>query len=205
LRTVPSVKATFFQLAADEVARLLEAGRLTRAALGEHLQPQDWQYLGKQHALTTWIPIATHARLIEVLVAIEGGGDPRQYLQCIGACAALTLRQSGVYQQFEAKSARWGSSIGRIFATFGAVAYNFTRWSYEEGPDGSQGRILMDEARDFPECLRFTSEGFITYLWQNALDRKDIGVRSERVTRDRIVFTLLELEEGAAGDGSAGV
>jgi hypothetical protein len=194
---MPSVKAAFFQLAADEVARLLGAGRLTRAALGDFVRPQDWQYLGKQHALTTWIPIETHARLMEVLVALEGGGDPRQYLQCVGACAALSLRQSGMYQQFEAKSARWGSGVGRIFATFGAVAYNFTRWSYEEGPGGSHGRILVDEARDFPECLRFSSEGFIAYLWQNALDRKDIGVQSARVTRDRIVFTLVELEEAA--------
>src|SRR5262249_27450801 len=137
-----------------------------------------------------------HARLMEVLVAVEGGGNPRQYLQCVGGCAALALRQSGVYQQFEAKSERWGSGIGRIFATFGAVAYNFTRWSYEGGSDGSHGRILIDEARDFPECLRFTSEGFITYLWQNALGRKDIAAQSERVTRDRIVFTLREVEEG---------
>jgi hypothetical protein len=197
LRTVPSVKAAFFQLAADEVARLLDAGRLSRAALGEHLQPDDWQFLGKQHALTTWIPIATHARLMEVLVAVEGAGNPRQYLQCIGACAALTLRQSGVYQQFEAKSARWGSGIGRIFATFGAVAYNFTRWCYEGGAVEWQGRIFVEEARDFPECFRFTSEGFLAYLWQNALDRKDIGVQSERVTRDRIVFTLAELEAGS--------
>jgi hypothetical protein len=197
LRTVPSVKAAFFQLAADEVARLLEAGRLTRASLGEFLQPLDWQHLGKQLALTSWVPIATHARLMEVLVAIEGGGNPRQYLQCVGACAALTLRQSGVYQQFEAKSARWGSGIGRIFATFGAVAYNFTRWSYEAGPGDAHGRILIDEAREFPECLRFTSEGFLGYLWQNALERKDLAVRSARVTRDRVAFTLQELEPGS--------
>jgi hypothetical protein len=196
VRTVPSVKAAFFQLAADEVSRLLEAGSLTRAALREFLETPDWEYLGKQHALTTWIPIATHARLMEVLVAQEGGGDPRRYLQGVGACAAPILRQTGVYQQFEAKSARWGSGVGRIFATFGAVAYNFTRWSFEDGPDELSGRILVDEARDFPECLRFTSEGFITYLWQNALDRKDLEVQSERVTRDRIVFTLAEQNGG---------
>jgi len=196
LRTIPSVKAAFFQLAADEVARLLESGRLARAALDEYLQPQDWQYLGKRHALTSWIPVATQARLIEVLVALEGGGNPQEYLRCLGACAAVDLRKAGVYQQFEAKSAKWGSGVGRIFATFGAVAYNFSRWSYEEGSAEAHGRILVDEARDFPECLRFTSEGFITYLWQNALDRKGVAIRSERVTRDRIVFTLLELDAG---------
>ena len=195
MRITPSVKATFFQFAADEVERLLAKGKISRASLAEYLQPSDFHYLNKRLALSSWVPIATHARVIEVLIAFEGGGEPQEYLRCIGAYAAPLVRKMGVYQQLEASSAKWGpGGVGRIFATVGAVAYNFSRWSYEEGPDSQPGRIVVDEARDFPECFRFTSEGFLGVMWKSALDRHDIAVRSERVTRDRITFQVVGLK-----------
>jgi hypothetical protein len=195
MRTVPSVKATFFQFAADEVERLLRAGRVTRASLEKQLEPGDFLYLGKRLAVSSWVPIASHARLIEVLVRVEGSGDPQEFLRCMGTFVAPIVHKMGLYQQMQASEAKYGSGLGRIFASIGAVVYNFTRWSFEDHDELLETRMLVDEARDFPECIRFTSEGFLTYMWKTALDRRDLVVRSERVTRDRILFSLRERED----------
>ncbi|HTO55570.1 MAG TPA: hypothetical protein VMR50_19465 [Myxococcota bacterium] len=195
MRTVPSVKATFFQFAADEVERLLRANRVTRASLEQFLEPGDFLYLGKRLAVTSWVPIAAHARLVDVIVSVEAPGNREDFLRCMGAFAAPLVRKLGFYQQLQASSAKYGpSGVGRIFASIGTVVYNFSRWSFEDHDDVTQARMVVDEAREFPDCFRFTSEGFLGYFWKLALDRHDVSVRSERVARERIVFMVREHE-----------
>ena len=185
---VPSIKATGFQSAADDLAKLVAAGRLSRLELEARLQKGDLQYLDKQLAASSWVPIATYQRALGLLIELESGGDVKGYLRVRGKRAAARLHKMGLYGQFEATVETWGAKVGTITATMGAVLYNFTKWSFESFPDDGSFQTTLSEARDYPEELLPVGEGFIQYLAENLLPDRKVQVTSERVTPDRIVF-----------------
>ena len=78
--------------------------------------------------------------------------------------------------------------MGKIATTMAAVIYNFTRWTFEMVEDQRTFRIVVDEAEDFPEVARFTTQGFIEYT-SRAVSGGFERVRSERPNPGRIVFT----------------
>ena len=185
---VPSIKATGFQSAADDLARLVAAGRLTRAELAGRLERGDLQYLDKQLAASSWVPVATYARALAVLIELEAGSDVAGYLRGRGKRAAERMHKMGLYGQFEANLETWGYKVGTITATMGAVIYNFTKWSFESDPDNGSFQTTVDDARDYPDALLAVGEGFIQYLAENLLPGHKIEVTSQRLTADRIVF-----------------
>ena len=185
---VPSIKATGFQSAADDLAKLVAAGRLTRAQLGERLESGDLQYLDKQLAASSWVPVATYARVLAVLIDVEGGSDVLGYLRARGKRAAERMHKMGLYGQFEATVETWGHKVGTITATMGAVIYNFTKWSFETDADNGTFQTTVDDARNYPDALLAVGEGFIQYLAENLLPGRKIEVTSQRLTPDRIVF-----------------
>jgi hypothetical protein len=186
---VPSLKATGFQSAADDLKKLVESGRLTRAELTAQLDPSDIPFLDKQLAASSWVPIATYVRALELLIALEGGRDVHAYLVDRGMRAAERLHKLGLYGQFEASVETWGHRVGTITATMGAVLYNFSRWSFESQPDGNSFRTIIDEALHYPEPLIAIGEGFIQYLAQHMLPDYKIEVNGRRTRPDQIVFT----------------
>ncbi len=186
---VPSIKATGFQSAADDLAKLVTAGRLSQQDLEARLGSDDLAYLGKQLAASSWVPMATYMRALEVLIALEAGRDVQQYLRERGRRAAERLHRMGLYGQFEASVETWGHRVGTITATMGAVLYNFTRWSFESDADSAAFRTIVDDARDYPEYLLAVGEGFIQYLAQHLLTGKKVEVSGVRVSADRIVFS----------------
>jgi hypothetical protein len=179
LPAVPSIKATGFQSAADDLAKLLASQKLTRAELEKRLHSGDLQYLGKQLAASSWVPIATYARALDVLIALEGGSDVDAYLRGRGKRAAARLHKMGLYGQFEATVETWGAKVGTITATMGAVLYNFTKWSFESDPDTGSFETTLAEARDYPEALRAVGEGFIQYLAEHLMPDRKVEVTSE--------------------------
>jgi hypothetical protein len=189
LPAVPSIKATGFQSAADDLAKLVTAGRLSQQDLEARLGSDDLAYLGKQLAASSWVPMATYMRALEVLIALEAGRDVQQYLRERGRRAAERLHRMGLYGQFEASVETWGHRVGTITATMGAVLYNFTRWSFESDADSAAFRTIVDDARDYPEYLLAVGEGFIQYLAQHLLTGKKVEVSGVRVSADRIVFS----------------
>jgi hypothetical protein len=189
LPAVPSIKATGFQSAADDLAKLVTAGRLSQQDLEARLGSDDLAYLGKQLAASSWVPMATYMRALEVLIALEAGRDVQQYLRERGRRAAERLHRMGLYGQFEASVETWGHRVGTITATMGAVLYNFTRWSFESDADSGAFRTIVDDARDYPEYLLAVGEGFIQYLAQHLLTGKKVEVSGVRVSADRIVFS----------------
>jgi hypothetical protein len=186
---VPSIKATLFQFASDDIAKLLDSRRLTRAELERRLPPEDLEYLGKQLAASGWVPMSTYARVSTIAIDLECGGDREAYLRQAGLRAAARLHKIGLYQQFEASSEKWGLAVGKILVTLANVSYNFMRWSFEEGDGPVAFRVVIDDARHFPEILRIANEGFIAYFPPNVLGLPKTDVTSERVTPDRIVYT----------------
>jgi hypothetical protein len=186
----PSIKATGFQSAADDLAKLVAAGRVTRKQLEARLDASDFAYLDKELAASSWVPIATYARVGAVLVELEGHGDAQSYFRARGRRAAERLHKAGLYKQFDASSEVWGKRAGTLATTLAAVLYNFTRWSYE-ALDGRQGfRITVEDAREFPDYLRFVGEGTIEYMSAHQSGGRKPTVSSQRVTPDKIVYSV---------------
>ena len=188
----PSIKATGFQGAADDLARLVARQGISRAELAARLDPSDFAYLDKQLAASSWVPIATYVRVAEILVELEGRGDAPAYFRARGRKAAERLHKAGVYKQFDASVETWGKRAGAISTTMGAVLYNFTKWSFEALPERGGFQIRIDGARAFPDVLRWVGEGFIEYTsrHQSANKKLKIEVSSARPAPDRIVYTV---------------
>jgi len=186
---VPSIKATGFQSAADDLEKLVASGRLTRAQLEEKLDPSDLQYLGKQLAASSWVPVATYLRVLEILIAVEAGRDVTHYLRERGRRAAERLHKMGLYGQFDASVETWGHRVGTITVTMGAVLYNFTKWTFESDVETSAFRTTLDEATDYPDHLIAIGEGFIEYLSEHLLPGRKIAISGKRVSASRIVFS----------------
>lgn len=188
MSTPPSIKATGFQTAADDLQVHLDSGRLPRAELEARLAPEDLRYLGKALAASTWVPIAAYRRVVELLIELEAEGQPELYLHKRGVRSADRLHKIGLYKQFEASVDTEGARVGKIAVTMASVIYNFTRWTFETGGTHGDFEIIVDDARDFPEVARFTTQGFIEYT-SKVVARGEGRVRSERVTPERVVFS----------------
>ena len=182
----PSIKATGFQSAADDLTRLVDAGRISRGEVEARLRTDDLRYLDKQLAATTWVPIDTYARIVDILVELEANGPAEVYLHNRGVRAGQRLHKAGLYRQFEASADDWGNRVGKIATTMAAVLYNFTRWTFELGA-GRTWQIVVDEAAEFPEVARYTTQGFIEYASRTVSGGNEL-VRSERVGRDRLIY-----------------
>jgi len=183
----PSIKATGFQSAADDLVRLIDAGRISRAEIEARLRAEDLRYLDKQLAATTWVPIDTYARLVDILVELEANGHAEVYLHNRGIRAAQRLHKANIYRQFEASTETWGNRVGKIVTTMSTVLYNFTRWTFEMGKGHGVWRITVDDAAQFPEVARFTTQGFIEYA-SRAVSGGNEVVSSERVSRDQLIY-----------------
>jgi hypothetical protein len=184
---VPSIKATGFQSAADDLNRLIETGRISREEVEARVQAGDLRYLDKQLAATTWIPIDTYRRVVEILIEIEANGTPELYLHNRGVRAAQRLHKAGLYRQFEASSETWGNRVGKIATTMAAVLYNFTKWSFELGSQRGIFTITVDEATEFPDVARYTAQGYIEYT-SRVVSGGQERVTSERPLPSRVIY-----------------
>src|SRR5215831_5351980 len=185
---IPSIKATGFQSAADDLEKLIAEGRMPRADVEAQLEPEDLPYLGKQLAASSWVPVATYMRVLELLIALEGGRDVTGYLRARGMRAAERLHKMGLYGQFEATIETWGHRVGTITATMGAVLYNFSRWSFETDVEARTFQTTVDDARYYPDPLIGIGEGFIHYLATNLLPGAKVEVVGKRTKPDQIIF-----------------
>jgi hypothetical protein len=186
---VPSIKATGFQSAADDLQKAIAEGRITPAEVEAQLERDDLQYLGKQLAASSWVPVATYARVLGLLIALEGGRDVHAYLFARGMRAAERLHKMGLYGQFEASYETWGHKVGTISATMGAVLYNFSRWTFQSEPETGSFRTIIDEAIDYPEPLLAIGEGFIEYLVRHLVPNAKVEVTAKRTRPDQVVFS----------------
>ena len=95
----------------------------------------------------------------------------------------------------EARFVAYGRSL-KLITTLSGSILNFSRWVVAPDPDPpDRYRVEVHEARDFPEVLAHTTEGFINGL--AGLDADNDGsARSrwahERVRPDLLVFRMLD-------------
>jgi len=195
----PSIKGTAFQSVVEDVQHLLQTGRVSRDALEARLEADDLRLLAEKVAPGLWYPLSTYRRLTEVLLEVEGRGDPAYVVQR-GARAAERLFAAGLYLQLQrgdelgaekrAKGEAWSAREGNLLASLAGAIFSVSRWRFEVDPEDPRlQRIEAVEAAELPEVSRLASQGFVEYT-ASRLSGTRIRVTSERTAPDRILFTL---------------
>jgi len=186
--TIPSVKGV--QPLVDDIRRLLDTGQLTRRKLEEQLTAEDLLILESKVGPTTWVPVDTYRRALDLLISIEAQGDPEGYLFRRGWSIAEHLHQAGLYCQFDATREKWGTRVGNLMVTLAPVMFNFTRWRFELDPGLPihAFKVIVSDAAQLPDCARFTAQGFIAYLAHSAAGLS-VHVTSQRTPDGRIIFS----------------
>jgi hypothetical protein len=151
------------------------------------------------------VPIETYVRVGQILLQVEGEGDARAYFRRRGLLAGERLHRVGLYRQFNTSVETWGKRAGTIATTMSGVLYNFTRWTFATKEGRHPFEITVEDATHFPEALRFVGEGFIEYVSRHMSEGRDVHVSSERVTPDRVVYTVSVAEVRRATRGVSGV
>lgn len=184
---VPSVKGSTFQIVLDDVKRAVDEGRLDPSELDAKLSDKDRGFLDETVTALQWLPIASYARILQLLVALEGGSDPVGYLRRRGARACERLL-GGAYRGYKVEPGAWGRRTGETMIGIGRLLYNFTRWSFRELEPGAY-EIGCEEAEDFPDCAVHTAHGFIEQYASYAAGR-EVEVHLERPDPSRFAFTV---------------
>ena len=184
----PSIKGTAFQSVPEDLMRLLAAGRISRDALEARLEAEDLAFLDAKVNASSWYPIASYARLVELLAELEAPHDREGYWMARGARAAARLADAGIYQQLEVSAEKLGNRVGRFAITLSELIYNFGSWHYALEPSGDERfAVEVRDASAFPEVSRFATQGFIEWAATRIAGRP-MRVESERLQPDLVVF-----------------
>lgn len=192
---VPSIKGSALTTVVEDLQRLRDAGRLDPERLETRLEPEDLALLDTKIQPALWYPIGPYGRLTEVLLEIEGRGDPR-YLVTRGARAAERLWAAGVYVQLQhgeerARAARdRGDPVSerdaRLITSLSGAIYNFTRWAYRA--EGHRRAVIeVTEAAALPDVATHPIRGFLEYT-VSRLRGIETTVQIERPRPDTVRF-----------------
>lgn len=202
MTALPSIKGSVFAAVVEDVAVLLERGKLSEAEVGRWLQPGDRVLLAAPISISSWYDIRAYTRMNELLRDVAGGGS-NDYLRERGRETARRLLEAGLYAQLEflhrtevaeatghdARFAAFGRDLRKL-ATISGSILNFSRWSVAPDPDhGRRYRIDVTEAGPFPEVLCWRSDGFVNEM--AAIHGSGDLWRWKRISPDRIVFRML--------------
>jgi hypothetical protein len=197
-----AIKGSAFIKVVEDVAKLLARPALSRSEAGRWLAPDDFGLLDKGVVISSWYDIRAYDRLSRLLLDVDGRGDP-QYLRERGRQTARRLLSQGLYAQLEylqrteaskqesptARFEAFGRDL-RLLTTLSSSMFNFSKWGARPDPRHERRyRIEVTQARDFPEVLCWTSDGFVNEM--GAQSRRDTDLWTwERPAADRIVFRM---------------
>ncbi len=194
MAAAPSIKGSAFSSVIDDVRRLRDEGRLGSDELEARLEAADLALIDEKIQTALWYPIESYRRLSELLLDVEGGGDP-EYLVARGSDAADRLWAAGLYVQLQhgeqrAEDARRGIGVfserdARLITTLSAAIFNFTRWAYRV--ENRESLIEVTEARAWPEVAVLASRGFLQRVVER-LRRVQTPIRATRPAPDRVEF-----------------
>jgi hypothetical protein len=202
MEKAPSIKGRVFGPALEDVEKLLSDGALARSELGRWLQPGDLALLGQPVAPTEWCDVRVYGRVLALLRDVAGDGSDH-YLRGRGAATAERLLEAGLYQQLEYLKRIGAERIAnpqeryrafgrdlRLLTSLSASILNFAHWESKAAPDAADRYVIeVSEARDFPDELGWTSEGFVNRMARQHAD-PDLW-RWERVRPDLILFRMI--------------
>ena len=195
-QATPSIKGSAISSVVADVCRMRESGKIPVEQLEARLEPEDLALLDARIQAALWYPIASYRRLSELLLEVEGGGDP-QYLADRGACAAERLWEAGLYVQLQhgeekAEAARKEGRVlserdARLITTLSGAIFNFTRWRYRS--EGGLALIEISEAEALPGVSVHAARGFLEYV-VSRLRHCQTRIDATRPAPDRVVFSF---------------
>lgn len=144
----PAIKGSAFTGVVEDLLKLVAQGETSREELEVFLEPADVAFLDEEIAAGFWYPMVSYDRMVELLVELEGGDDPRAYLLGRGERAMQRLMDLGIYNQFASLEKGWTRLSGRVLGTMGNVVYNFLEFEIVSE--------LADDATDAEQSERFT-------------------------------------------------
>lgn len=182
------MKGSLLEGALRDLRRLLERGALDRDELEARLPAADLALLEQKILAGAWYPMASLARVLELVWEEESGRRP-EALRERGRKAATRLVESGLYRQVDAARRRRGAEFGRMLTSLAGAMYDFGRWEYEGDDEGRTSRVIVSDVAPWPDVLRLATEGFIETLVA-AAGGQAARVTSERPTPERVVFQI---------------
>lgn len=192
--TTPSIKGVALVSVVADIVALRDDGRLSAEELEARLEPEDLALLHEKLQPALWYPVESYRRMSELLLEVEGKGDPG-YLVARGEAAARRIFDSGVYVQLQHgeerfRAARQGGRPfsqhdGRLVVSLAAAMYNFGTWTYRI--EGEESIIDILDAADYPEVSVHSARGFLEYT-VSRLRGIESPVRGERPRRDLVRF-----------------
>lgn len=197
-----AIKGSAFSKVVEDVAKLLARQALSRAEAARWLAPEDFGLLEQGVLISSWYDIRSYERMSKLLLEVEGKGNP-EYLRERGRQTAQRLLDQGLYAQLaylkrteasqvespEARFEAFGRDL-RLLTTLSSSMFNFSKWAVKADPDHERRyRIEVTEAKDFPEVLCWTSEGFVNQMGAQHRRKADLWTW-ERPRIDRIVFRM---------------
>ena len=185
----PAIRGTLFGGAIEEIDALLADGSVCRDELEVRLHSADLRYLGEKVELDAWFPLASYARLRE-LVDDKRGRRRREDLIEQGRRIFEGLSGRGEYQELASRIEDWGGKFGLFSITVWSAFYNFMRWELEETGRAGIFDIVVSEARELPESERFRIQGFIEEHTRFATSGP-ASVTSERPHPARIIYSIV--------------
>ena len=196
-----SVKGLLLGGIAAGVRRLRDEGRISELDLEARLDAKAIELLDQKIEPNTWYPVRPYSQLLDLMWNVEGDGDP-EYMRQKGARSAQKLFDSGRYQQLEysersekpktrQEAIRQGQLIGSVLPAF----WNFIEMQIDIDPeDQNCMRLIFNNASEFPEANRYSSEGFMAYIGERSGGSGELT--SLRSRPDQIIFRFkLDLDE----------
>jgi hypothetical protein len=198
----PAIKGSAFSKVVEDVAKLLAGTALSRSDAARRLAPEDFELLDCDVVASSWYDIRSYVRMSELLLEVEGHGNP-EYLRERGRRTAQRLLEQGLYAQLEYLQRTQASKAGgegarveafgrdlRLLTTLSSSMFNFSKWASRTDPNHEKRYLIeVSEARDYPEVLCWTSDGFVNQMAAN--HRAGVDMWSwERARPDLIVFRM---------------
>jgi len=190
-----SVKGTIVLGVVASLRKLRKSGQLAREQLSARLSAPALELLEQKIEPPRWYPMPVFRELVEFEWDVVAKRDPA-YARKSGELSAERQFESGRYQQMDfakrAKKAETSSALllqARLITTVTSAFYNFLQTSVGIDPARPDRlEIVYANSADFPEPLRYATEGFM-----NQINQRQGSARrwqSERTTPDRILFWM---------------
>lgn len=189
----PCIKGMTLASVVEDVKRLRDEGRLSERHLAR-LEAEELGWLDQKIQPALWYPIGGYTRLSELLLEVEGRGNP-EYMVRRGAAAAERLFDSGLYAQLKHGERRRAEELagqgefnehdGRLMTTLSGAIFNFGRWIYRF--EGDEVVIEATDSAAMPEVSRLAAKGLIGVI-VSRVRGKQSRIECTRPEPDRVVF-----------------
>jgi hypothetical protein len=189
----PSAKGSVVVGVVSSLRSLKRAGRVSEEMLAARLGANALRLLGEKIEGGRWYPMATFGELVDYEWDVTGS-DPA-YAREAGARSADRMFDAGLYQQLDyagrvarPKSREELVRQAKLITTVTGALYSFMTTAVRISQAGDQLEIVYENAGEFREPLRFSTEGYMNRV--NERQGSSRRWTSERTRPDEIVFRM---------------